>query len=151
MPDRILSICSAATALAALLFFAGQDVAQAARCPLGEIYRPSRGICVTKERAIQAGIYRGASHLSAVSAQTASAKLEAQPEPKPRAQALVAIERRAPAPKSDEALAFTGDRKPAEAPAATPAQTSTQQITPVVFRRPDHSPFGSLVALEPLP
>lgn len=33
--------------------------AEAARCPLGEIYRPSRGVCVSKSSAIHAGIYRG--------------------------------------------------------------------------------------------
>lgn len=155
MPDRILSTCSAATVLAALFFFAGQDAAQASRCPLGEIYRPSRGICVSKERAIQAGIYRGASHVSATRAAAtsvaASHEPEAQAAPKPRAQALAAIERRAPVTKTDEALAFTADRKQDAVTTTTQGQVKNPQITPIVFRKPAPSPFGSLVALEPLP
>lgn len=38
--------------------FAFMNVAEAARCPQGEIYRPSRGVCVSKTSAINAGIYR---------------------------------------------------------------------------------------------
>lgn len=32
--------------------------AEAARCPQGQIYRPSQGVCVSKASAIRAGIYR---------------------------------------------------------------------------------------------
>jgi len=156
MPDRILSpgilsAVSAATVLAALFFSAGQDAAQASRCPLGEIYRPSRGICVSKEKAIQAGIYHGASRMSVASAPQQAH--DAQPAPKARVearpQALAAIERRAPVSKADDALAFATERKPETNPA--PVQNKPVQVVPIVFSPPARSPFGSLVALEPIP
>jgi hypothetical protein len=162
MYSRILSTGSTAAALAALLFVAGSGVAQAARCPLGEIYRPSRGICVTKEKAIQAGIYRGASQAQASRSRDVAPVVEAAdsetvsaaaPVPKPRPQAMAAIEREAPVSrrKAEEALAFTRQREPAPASAVTPIQPKTVQTVPVVLSRPQSSPFGSLVALEPLP
>lgn len=162
MYGRLLSTGSTAAALAALLFVAGSDVAQAARCPLGEIYRPSRGICVSKEKAIQAGIYRGAGQaqasrsrdgVSVVEATNSQTDLVAAPVPKPRPQAMAAIEREAPVSrrKAEEALAFTRQAAPAPVSAVTPMQPKTVQTVPIVPNRPQSSPFGSLVALEPLP
>jgi hypothetical protein len=158
MYGRILSTGSTAAVLATLLFVAGSDVAQAARCPLGEIYRPSRGICVTKERAIQAGIYRGGARAHAsqsrdavpvVDAADAETGPAAAPAPKARPQAVAAIEREAPTPrrKAEDALAFTQQT----APVTTTTQPKAVQAQPIVYTRPQPSPFGSLVALEPLP
>jgi hypothetical protein len=162
MFGRILSTGSTAAALATLLFVAGSDVAQAARCPLGEIYRPSRGVCVTKEKAIQAGIYRGSSQTHASAPREAAPVVEAAdadttstvtPVRKARPQAIAAIEREAPTPrrKADEALAFTHQPEATAASAVTPIQPKTVQVVPIVLSRPQPSPFGSLVALEPLP
>jgi hypothetical protein len=171
MPDRNLTAGSAA-AIAILLFFAGQDAAQAARCPLGEIYRPSRGVCVSKQQAIQAGVYRESAsrHVAAPMRVAAlvtepetppraqSAQVETPPAPKPRPQALVEIERRAPVakPKADEALAFLTEWKPAKFVASNASlQMAAEQPRPkaseLAFRPQDASPFGSLVALEPMP
>jgi hypothetical protein len=157
MFGRILSIGTPA-ALAALLFVAGSGVAQAARCPLGEIYRPSRGVCVTKEKAIQAGIYRGSSQTQASAPREAAPAVEAADADttsvrKARPQAIAAIEREAPVlrRRADEALAFTRQPGAAPAPVGTPIQPKTVQIVPIVLSRPQPSPFGSLVALEPLP
>ena len=169
MPDRNLTAGSAA-AIATLLFFAGQDAAQAARCPLGEIYRPSRGVCVSKQQAIQAGVYRGsAGHVASrmrvaalvdepapvQAAPVQAAPIQAAPTPKPRPQALAEIERRAPAvtPKTEDALAFVTDRKSAASSSSVASlQGTTEQARPNTFsKRPEPSPFGSLVALEPLP
>jgi hypothetical protein len=36
----------------------GATSAEAARCPLGQIYRPSASICVSKASAMRAGVYR---------------------------------------------------------------------------------------------
>lgn len=52
MSKTLLPCCVALISLASL------ETAEAARCPLGEIYRPSRGVCVSKASAINAGIYR---------------------------------------------------------------------------------------------
>ena len=41
---------------AALMF--GPGAAEAARCPQGKIYRPSLGVCQTKQAAIRQGVYR---------------------------------------------------------------------------------------------
>ena len=168
MPDRNLTAGSAA-AIATLLFFAGQDAAQAARCPLGEIYRPSRGVCVSKQQAIQAGVYRGsAGHVASrmrvaalvdepapvQAAPIQTAPIQSAPTPKPRPQALAEIERRAPAvtPKTEDALAFVTDRKSASSPSVASLQGTTEQARPnTSSKRPEPSPFGSLVALEPLP
>jgi hypothetical protein len=162
MYGRILSTGSSVAVLAALLFVAGSDVAQAARCPLGEIYRPSRGICVTKEKAIQAGIYRGAGQAQASRSREAAPVVEAAdaeevsavaPVPKRRPQAIAAIEREAPTPrrKAEEALAFTRQREPVPVSETATIQPKSVQAAPVVLNRPQPSPFGSLVALEPLP
>ncbi|HSU99412.1 MAG TPA: hypothetical protein VLI91_04835 [Roseiarcus sp.] len=164
MPDRNLTAGSAA-AIATLLFFAGQDAAQAARCPLGEIYRPSRGVCVSKQQAIQAGVYRGsAGHVASrmrvaalvdEPAPVQAAPIQTAPTPKPRPQALAEIERRAPAvtPKTEDALAFVTDRKSAASSSSVASlQGTTEQARPNTFsKRPEPSPFGSLVALEPMP
>jgi len=173
MPDRNLTAGSAA-AIATLLFFAGQDAAQAARCPLGEIYRPSRGVCVSKQQAIQAGVYRGsAGHVASrmrvaalvdepapiqaapvQAAPVQAAPIQAAPTPKPRPQALAEIERRAPAvtPKTEDALAFVTERKSASSSSVASLQGTTEQARPnTSSKRPEPSPFGSLVALEPLP
>ncbi len=159
MYGRILSTGSTAAVLATLLFVAGSDVAQAARCPLGEIFRPSRGICVTKEKAIQAGIYHGAGRVQASQSREAAPVADAEtasvtaPTPKARPQAVAAIEREAPTPrrKAEEALAFTQQSAPATSSAATTVQPKAVQAQPIVYSRPQPSPFGSLVALEPLP
>ena len=167
MPDRILSAGSAAAAaLAALVFFAGEGAAQAARCPLGEIYRPSRGVCVTKDKAIQAGVYHAPQRLGAPVRNTERLAFESQDAPKsnsiekvapmppqPRPQALAAIERRAPAPRprGDGALAFTTDSKPSASNGTSLMQPRSVQAVPVTYSQPAPSPFGSLVALEPIP
>src|SRR6476661_348746 len=160
MPDRNLTAGSAA-AIATLLFFAGQDAAQAARCPLGEIYRPSRGVCVSKQRAIQAGVYRGsAGHVASrmrvaalvdepapvQAAPVQAAPIQAAPTPKPRPQALAEIERRAPAvtPKTEDALAFVTERKSASSSSVASLQGTTEQARPnTSSKRPEPSPFGS--------
>lgn len=36
----------------------GATSAEAARCPLGQVYRPSASICVSKASAMRAGVYR---------------------------------------------------------------------------------------------
>ncbi|MDB5643649.1 MAG: hypothetical protein JWN07_2966 [Hyphomicrobiales bacterium] len=155
MPDKIFSAAGSAAALATLMFFAGESAAQAARCPLGEIYRPSRGICVSKERAVQAGIYRSAPRPLAVSLVTLNddPSVAEPPVPKPRPQALAAIERRAPASRAaaDEALAFVPDQKAAAPLQPRPAASKPVPLAPVAVSRPAPSPFGSLVALEPMP
>lgn len=136
MFKRILSTGSTIAAFASLLLAAGAGAAQAARCPLGEIYRPSRGVCVSKEKAIEAGIYKG-SGLSRDSTM--------------RPQALAAIEQKAPSPsvRADAALAFAieppVEAKPKSAPNVAAPNVATPKPSPVA-----PSPFGSLVALEPL-
>lgn len=163
MPDRILSSGPAAAALACLVLFAGSGAAEAARCPLGEIYRPSRGVCVSKQQAIQAGVYRGASQPRIELASASAPKIDETPTPKPRPQALMEIERRAPLSvvKADPALAFVTNRKAAgpitttasAAPSADPRAASqpSPAATPASLAKPEASPFGSLVALEPAP
>lgn len=59
----------------ALISLVSVETAEAARCPLGEIYRPSRGVCVSKTSAINAGIYRPGPR-----GQVARATPEAMPE-----------------------------------------------------------------------
>lgn len=36
----------------------GSGAAEAARCPLGQIYRSSAGVCQSKQAAIRQGVYR---------------------------------------------------------------------------------------------
>lgn len=153
MPYKNVSAHGSAAALAVILFFAGEGAAQAARCPLGEIYRPSRGICVSKEEAVQIGIYRPAARQLPVSTVTIvemSGKV-ARPAPRARAQALAAIERRAPAarPSFEGALAFVNERNERMAlPDSIPGRLEPSSSGAVVGIFPAPSPFGSLVPLE---
>ena len=36
----------------------GSSAAEAARCPLGKVYRPTQGVCQSKQAAIRQGVYR---------------------------------------------------------------------------------------------
>lgn len=69
MSKMLLPCC---VAVISLMSF---ETAEAARCPLGEIYRPSRGVCVSKTSAINAGIYRAGPR-----AQTARVSPQVMPE-----------------------------------------------------------------------
>ena len=81
----------------------------------------------------------------------------ARPAPRARAQALAAIERRAPAarPLFGGALAFVNERNERNErmalPDASPGRLEPSSSGAVVGIFPAPSPFGSLVPLEPVP
>lgn len=78
----------AGAGFAALL---GANAAQAAPCPIGQYYRPSRHICVGKSEFMQAVYHRSGA------AQVRAARREAVPVP-PRAPRRVADEAPSPSP-----------------------------------------------------
>lgn len=168
MSARVVSLGLSPIAVAALLVLSFTEIAAAARCPLGEIYRPSRGICVSKEKAIAAGVYRGAPARETIAARAVAPAPEPaiEPEvraaaPKPRPQALAQIERQAPAGatrREDEALAFAPP-VPVRV-AAKAVEPALSRVSAPVEPRPilrasarprETTPFGALVALEPMP
>jgi hypothetical protein len=51
-------VCIISAAAAAVLLLSGSGAAEAARCAKGSIWRPSLGVCQSKARAAQAGVYR---------------------------------------------------------------------------------------------
>jgi hypothetical protein len=122
-------------------FMIPAQAALAARCSLGQIYRPSRGVCVSKSQAIESGIYgRYGRHY----AQRPS-------------EAPVAAEKSAPvhsmivAASSADVLAYDGAapvRKPSAFKLRLDSPPREQATTPVSRAL---SPYGGLVALEPAP
>lgn len=102
---------------------APSEPAAAARCPLGQIYRPSLSICVSKDKAIAAGVYRA----QAIASREAKAELTLRPKPRPQI-----------------------DQAPYGALDAVPLQPVKVRAIPIVLRR-ELSPYGSLVAFEPVP
>jgi hypothetical protein len=122
-------------------FMIPAQAAMAARCSLGQIYRPSRGVCVSKSQAIESGIYGR------------SGRHHAQRH----SQATVVAEKTAPvrsmivAASNPDVLAYDGEaplRKPTAFKLRLDAPPRAQPSTPV-SRAP--SPYGGLVALEPAP
>jgi len=155
MPVKISASTGSAAALVAILFMAGEGQALAAPCPFGEIYRPSRGICISKDVAIQAGIYRqSASPLVVPVITPDTVRAIPLPPPRPRFEALAAIERRAPAVRATAAgaLAFVRERTAATvARDASPKRPEPSSPAALLVSRPVISPYGSLVPLEPQP
>jgi hypothetical protein len=152
---KISASTGSAAALVAILFMAGEGQALAAPCPFGEIYRPSRGICISKDVAIQAGIYRqSASPLVVPVITPDTVRAIPLPPPRPRFEALAAIERRAPAVRATAAgaLAFVRERTDATvARDASPKRPEPSSPAALLVSRPVISPYGSLVPLEPQP
>lgn len=128
--------------------FAGSvEIAEAARCPQGEIYRPSRGICVSRSVAIQSGIIGSGRQTRFASVSSGSSERAREPAaetPKPsRAEAP----RRSLVATSDDApLAYAPD-EPIRRAILQKARAMSQEAAKP--RAP--SPYGGLVALDPAP
>ncbi|MDB5594947.1 MAG: hypothetical protein JWM36_1908 [Hyphomicrobiales bacterium] len=122
-------------------FMIPAQAALAARCSLGQIYRPSRGVCVFKSQAVASGIYGTSARHHAKRQSEAPAVAE---KSSPVRSMIVAT-------STPNVLAYDGEtpvRKPQAFKLRLDALPRAQPGTPL-SRAP--SPYGGLVALEPAP
>lgn len=114
-----------------------------AETPVAEkakIQRQKRAVSVAPAKAAPA---------SAVSASAASAAVVAPAKPTAKAAALIQIEKRAPlAAKPEAALGFSSAANPV--PLTEPLVARPVQAIPVTVKSREISPFGSLIAFEPV-
>ncbi len=167
--NRVLTGTQVACVSIFFFAYALSEVEAATRCPAGEIFRASRGVCQPKEVAASDGIFNfwpfSAKREEAEQAFVEKAKPErkkrvtpvavsppvaAKPaKPTQKAAALVQIEKRAPlAAKPEAALGFSSAAQSAafvDPPVARPVQ-----MIPVPVKSKEPSPFGSLIAFEPI-